>query len=78
MIMRVKWKNEKLFPCIKEPWLHTAFREAKTGGYSAPLMLRYAEAGKPLPSGKICKKVIGWDATSLYPDSMKGMMPVKF
>ena len=73
-----KHKNEKLFPLIKEGWLHTEFRTAMTGGYSAPLNLRYAEAGQPLPSGRICKRVEGVDATSLHPYAMKGFMPCKY
>lgn len=49
-----------------------------TGGYSGPLNLRYAEKGRPLPSGLLCKRVEGRDATSLFPHAMRGDMPCRF
>ena len=60
--------TEKIFPLIvdQDKDLYELMMASKIGGYSAPLMTRYREAGVSKLKGGMVERVQSWDFNALY------------
>ena len=72
-------KQMDLFPIFSKTHSHLYedFMNSKQGGFSQ-VMCRYAEVGKVMSNGKVCKALVGYDANALYLWALSQSQPVDY